>query len=37
MMSSTIIDDDIKILKLLIKLKVKRVVSFIVREASPIR
>ena len=36
MISSTIIDDNIKILKLPIKPKVKRVVSFIVEEASPI-
>ena len=36
-MSNTIIDDNIKMLKLPIKLKVKRVVSFIVGEASPIR
>ena len=36
-MSSAIIDNDIEILKLPIKLKAKRVVSFIVGEASPIR
>ena len=36
MMSSAIIDDDIKMLKLPIKPKAKRVVSFIVGEASPI-
>ena len=37
MMSSAIIDNDVEILKLPIKPKVKRVVSFIVGEASPIR
>ena len=35
-MSSTIVDDDVEILKLPIKPKAKRVVGFIVGEASPI-
>ena len=36
-MSSAIVDDDVEMLELPIKPKVKRVVSFIVGEAGPVR
>ena len=36
-MSSTVVDDDVKMLKPPTRLKTKRVVGFIVGEASPIR